>query len=417
MKDKKTILLYPNQTPPGNLYDSGYDFETVSATSYDYSNDITLSNLKTYYGVTTPRLFYIESKHKTNTAVIIIPGGGNSSLSFEPEASEAIEYWKTKQVNIFVLIHRLPSITNNLNTSFNIYEIYNSNSICFLTLFDLHRAFNIVKHDYCNEKIILHGFSAGGQLAASYTAIQTYNIEIMNDICAIVEDSTLTCPSPLFYNFIYKFTTLYYKKNIYENSFLFIVLNYPYVDNTCPQELIEINTNVNTYLLPVYNNSIYKDINVNDAIFCLQLLISQKLYSDPVADPINNTSLMSMITDRHPPVYTVSTGSDPFIQVTILNMYCQNLISNNIYFVRQFYPSGGHGWGMGDCFSYNKTYPLDSYPYKFYSRTVTNPNINYGSDCLNNSYEQRNADNWFNPPWNGSIENMSLDNFCIKYIL
>ena len=72
---------------------------------------------------------------------------------------------------------------------------------------------------------------------------------------------------------------------------------------------------------------------------------------------------------------------------------------------------------MGDCFSYNKTYPLDLYPYKFYSRTVINPNINYGSDCLNNSYEQQNINKWFNPPWNGSINNISLDDFCIKYIL
>ena len=63
MKNKETILLYPNQIPPGNLYDSGYDFETVAANSYNYSNDITLSNLKTYYGVTTPRMEYIKSKY------------------------------------------------------------------------------------------------------------------------------------------------------------------------------------------------------------------------------------------------------------------------------------------------------------------------------------------------------------------
>ena len=113
---------------------------------------------------------------------------------------------------------------------------------------------------------------------------------------------------------------------------------------------------------------------------------------------------MSMITNNYPPTYYVSTMTDPFVQVTIGNIFCQNLLNNGVTIYRQLYPSGGHGFGLGYCFNSLPTYPLNTYPYKFFERTIQNTqNISYGSDFVNGSYINLNQSSWFVPPINPPI--------------
>jgi hypothetical protein len=80
------------------------------------------------------------------------------------------------------------------------------------------------------------------------------------------------------------------------------------------------------------------------------------------------------------------------------------------------FPSGGHGWGMGNCFSYELSFPPSQYPHRFYENTVLTDNILFGQDFVNGDYISKNAKTWFEPPYQtSSPTNISLDDFYLKY--
>lgn len=404
-----TFNLYGTKKPPGNLSPINYEIKYFS--TREYNTGIQLTNQLTYCGVNVPRLEYYQpikiSGLSTKQCVIILCGGGGFSLSYDPETSEAIEYWKTKNIHIFALLYRNIPFQNNLQNDIqNIYEIYNPNSTCFLFLYDLDSTIRLIQTKYGFTKFILHGFSGGGGIVSSYTSIVTYNDDIMNDIREIVEEESMEFPSLLFKKFITNLQSVKYppKKKI-TSSIIMLIMNYPYLDHTIPQS-VPLSPAFLSYLTPIYAEAIYP----------LNLLYSKKLQTDGVSDPVKGTGSMSMLTKNHPPVYIVHTQTDPFLESIITTIYCKNLLTVGVPFTRIMYAKGGHGWGMGGCFCYKKSFPPDIFPHGFYKRYVIGPdNIKYGSDFVNGHYISKNSQEWFTPPFQGSTNILSLDEFYIKY--
>jgi len=391
--------LYPDPSggyglPPGNISTTKYNMQYQQ--TYDYSNEFSFNNLLTYTSVNVPQYVLYTDPSGSQNSVIVLCGGGFHSLCYDPECSDAIRYWKTQNVNIFILLYRLPIMENTLGKNVtNILDVYNLNALPFLFLYDLDSMFRIVKNKFAG-KIGLHGFSAGGNIVSSYAGIISYDSQIMTDINTIVNETSsnpnLAFPSQSFQTFINNYKSgSYYSPADTPTSISFILLMYPYVDQTCPQ--LDFFYSIFNYLAPY--TTIYTD--------SLTYLYSCKLYSDGNSDPVNNTGSMSMITKYYPPTYCVSTMTDPFVQVTINNIYFQNLLNSGVICYRQLYPQGGHGFGMGYCFNSSPTYPASQYPYNFFTRTIQNTvNINYGSDFLNGNYINYNNSQWYNPPYNPS---------------
>jgi hypothetical protein len=405
-------LLYNSLTPPGNIINE--DISINYKQSYNYSNNFNFNNLNTVSSSNIPSYTFIESNIPTNDSVIICCGGGWWTLVVDPEISDAVNYWKTQNINIWILFYRTPILQNNLGNPYSINDYYNMNAYPFLLIYDLNTLVNIVKSTYPTGKLGLNGFSAGGNLVSVYASIMSYNSNIMTDIINIVDDTinnpTLPFPSMNFTKFITAYKNNEYLQDInYTKLIDFLLLMYPIVDLTIPQEL-----NLKSFLNP------FIPFNVINSLYSLTLLYSNKLFSDGVSNPLENSGTMSLITSNYPPTYYVSTLTDPFIQITIGNIFCQNLINNNVNIYRQLYPNGGHGFGLGYCFNSLPTYPLNTYPYKFFERTIVNTqNIDYGSDFVNSSYinSPDNTNNWFNPPINPTPNNnyivpqISFNNF------
>ena len=92
----KTIKLYKNNNIPGNKIHKDLSITTMN--TQDLNNYYKFSNLKSIYQVNVPYVEYYESEIPSNKAVIVVPGGGDTYISYDPEASEAIKFWKEKKV-------------------------------------------------------------------------------------------------------------------------------------------------------------------------------------------------------------------------------------------------------------------------------------------------------------------------------
>ena len=242
------LALYPDTLPPGNISTTKYN--TSYQKTYNYTNDFTFNNLLTYTNVNVPQyVVYTNPSGSTDpsgsvNSVIVLCGGGDT-LSYDPECSDAIRYWKTQGVNIYILLYRLTNLVNTLGTNvLAVSDIYNFNALPFINLYDLNSMFNIVKKQYPSGKIGLHGFSAGGNIVTSYSAIMSYNPEIMTDIVNIVDETipdssgnSLLFPSQSFQSFINNYKSGYYTFDSSGSNISFILLMYPYVDQTCPQQV------------------------------------------------------------------------------------------------------------------------------------------------------------------------------------
>lgn len=111
--------------------------------------------------VDTPELWYFpaDSQSKNTPAVMVIPGGGYGGLSYEREGIHVAEWLNPLGISVFVLIHRLPSLS---------YGDCRSK----VPLMDASTALrkirvNADKWNLDVTKIGVMGFSAGGHLAAT----------------------------------------------------------------------------------------------------------------------------------------------------------------------------------------------------------------------------------------------------------
>jgi len=381
---------YNSSIPPGNIND--INLTANYKQSYDLKNDFHFKNLTTATSVNVPSYNFIKADIDTDNCVIIVCGGGWKTLVIDPEISDSIRYWKTQNVNIYVLFYRTPILNNKLKEPYYVTNYYNMNAYPFLLLYDLDNMVKIVKQSYPFGKLGLTGFSAGGNTVSVYASIITYNYDIMRDINFIVnethENVNLAFPSTSFTNFINRYADGNYRQGRPNLQIDFLLLMYSVVDLTIPQKKP----------IPIFLD-LFSSFN---CIYPLTLLYSSKLFKDGVSNPRTNSGNMSMITRNYPPTYFVSSSNDPFIPMTIGNVYCQNLLKHNIPIYRQLYPKGGHGFGLGYCFSSQPSYPLESYPYKFYERTIQNAeNRDYGSYLSQ----------WINPQVNPSITPNSIISF------
>jgi acetyl esterase/lipase len=387
-------MAYNHTIPPGNTNDT--NLTSTYKQSYDYANNFHFKNLTTATSVNVPTYTFIKANIDTDNCVIIVCGGGWKTLVIEPEISNAVEYWKTQNVNIYVLFYRTPILDNKESHPYDITNYYNMNAYPFLLLYDLDNMVKIVKQAYPFGKLGLNGFSAGGNTVSVYASIITYNYDIMRDINFIVNEThnniNLPFPSTSFMNFINKYSDGNYPQARPNQQIDFLLLMYSVVDLTIPQKKP----------IPVFLDS----ISPHNCIYPLTLLYSSKLFKDGVSDPLTSSGTMSMITHNYPPTYFVSSSDDPFIPLSIGNVFCQNLLKNNIPIYRQLYPKGGHGFGLGYCFDSQSKYPLNLYPYKFFERTIQKNYIN------------TKLSEWFNLPTNPPISPNTISfNEFLKNIL
>ena len=110
-----------------------------------------------------PRLYVYQpcSDNRTNTAVILIPGGGYAKQAYEAAGITMAQWLNSIGVTAFVLLHRLP-------TSPDLIEREKA------PLQDAQRAVRYVRahaSEYGVEKIGVMGCSAGGHLAACVSTI------------------------------------------------------------------------------------------------------------------------------------------------------------------------------------------------------------------------------------------------------
>tara|TARA_B100001113_G_C21116552_1_gene625572 strand:- start:1646 stop:2590 length:945 start_codon:yes stop_codon:yes gene_type:complete len=115
----------------------------------------------------------VNNKNQLTPAVIIIPGGGYSSLSFDKEGIEIAEWFNSFGVSAFVLNHRLPE-----------WESEECKSISAIK--DAERAIRLVRSkskewNIDSKSIGVIGFSAGGHLASTVSTHFDYGSNTSQD--------------------------------------------------------------------------------------------------------------------------------------------------------------------------------------------------------------------------------------------
>lgn len=401
----KKIYLYNDKNIPGNKINK--DLSITTLTTQNLNNYYTLNNLKAIYQVNVPHVEYYESEIPSNKVVIVLPGGGDTYISYDPEASDAIKYWKEKKdVSILVLIYRTAIFKNNLR-EFNIdpYKVFNTNAVFFLAFYDLYHTIQLAQR-LDKTCIALQGFSNGGFLISSYTSISLYNQQMVKDILSIV-DTSHNYPdtvSPRFTTFIEKYKNNKYEFQNIKSNIQCQILNYPGVtDSTIPQKPTSFGLSglFSNYLITFYP----------EAITPLTLLFSNKLYKDNVSDPVQFEAKYSLIQKNYIPTYLIHTLTDPLIQNTIQYLFIKWLNKKNIPNVKQTFLKGGHGWGMGYAYPKTTTFPENLFPNNFYNHYYELPTNYWGEDGVNGAYNNQNNTTWFTPPYVNSNLKLSLNEF------
>lgn len=406
----KKLELYQNGSIPGNKIHK--DLAITTLTKQNLNNYYEFSNLKSIYQINVPYVEYYESEIPSKKAVIVVPGGGDTYISYDPEASEAIKFWKQKKdVSIFVLIYRTVLFQNNLfEFSTNPYDVFNMNAAFFLAFYDLYHTLELVKR-LCKTCITMHGFSNGGFLVTSFLSIYLYNQNLVQDILSIVDTSSQypNSVSPAFQNLVEKYTNAEYEFQNISSPVQCQILHYPVTDQSIPQQPSALSESglFTNFLITFYP----------DAIIPLTLLFSNKLYSDGVSDPVNFIANYSLIQDNYVPTYLIHTLSDPLIQNTIPNLFINWLNEKNIPNVKQTFSYGGHGWGMGYGFPKTSTFPENLYPNNFYDNFYETPSSFYGKDGVNGSYQSPNSSVWYKPPFINSNLKKSLYDFLEQFFM
>ncbi len=143
---KDVIPLYPEGVKCGN--------DLPAVTNYDGTGRI-------FKKVVDPEIWYYpsEKKNSTQTAILVIPGGGYWGLWFDHEGVKVAKWLNGLGISAFVLKHRVPH-----------WESEDCRSKVALS--DAQRAMRIIranskKWDINPDKIGVLGFSAGGHLAST----------------------------------------------------------------------------------------------------------------------------------------------------------------------------------------------------------------------------------------------------------
>ena len=136
------------------------------------------------YNVSCPALVVYKPKKavKTDTAIIICPGGALAFLSIDQEGVELAKYFAEKGITTFILKYRLmPVELANIDDGFTKVFMANANKVLPYATSDLLNALEYIKQNaqpykINKNKIGIIGFSAGG----SVTINAVYQATIKN---------------------------------------------------------------------------------------------------------------------------------------------------------------------------------------------------------------------------------------------
>ena len=153
-----------------NLFDNDIPCESDLKLEIDYEG-----KYRIFKKVGTPQIWHypVKKKNQLTPAVIIIPGGGYSFLSFDKEGIEIANWFNSFGVSAFVLKHRLPG-----------WESEECKSISVIK--DAERAIRLVRSkskewNIDPKKIGVIGFSAGGHLASTVSTHFDYGSNTAED--------------------------------------------------------------------------------------------------------------------------------------------------------------------------------------------------------------------------------------------
>ena len=153
-----------------NLFESDIPCKSNLKLEIDYEG-----KYRIFKKVGTPQIWHypVKNKNQITPAVIIIPGGGYSFLSFDKEGIEIANWFNSFGVSAFVLKHRLPG-----------WEAENCKSVS--AILDAEQAIRLVRSkskewNIDPKKIGVIGFSAGGHLASTVSTHFDYGSETSED--------------------------------------------------------------------------------------------------------------------------------------------------------------------------------------------------------------------------------------------
>lgn len=254
------------------LYENGIPNSKPSPNKEKATNDgiLIISDVS----VPTLSVYQPKKQNKAKSAVIICPGGGYGILAAGHEGSDVALALNKMGITAFVLKYRLPND-----------QIMADKTIGPLQ--DAQRALQIVRErvkewNLDPKKIGIMGFSAGGHLAASASAL-------------------------------------------FENA---------YIDNQ-----------KQTSLRPDFSILLYPVISFSDSLTHLgsrENLIGK----NPSASLIKHYSCELQVTSNTPPAFIVHASDDDAVSVKNSLVYYEALLQKGVFSEMLLYPRGGHGFGM-----------------------------------------------------------------------
>ena len=153
-----------------NLFDNDIPCESDLKLEIDYEG-----KYRIFKKVGIPQIWHypLKNKNQLTPAVIIIPGGGYSFLSFDKEGIEIANWFNSFGVSAFVLKHRLPGWESEVCKSISVIK-------------DAERAIRLVRSkskewNIDPKKIGVIGFSAGGHLASTVSTHFDYGSNTAED--------------------------------------------------------------------------------------------------------------------------------------------------------------------------------------------------------------------------------------------
>lgn len=254
------------------LYENGIPNSKPSPNKEKATNDgiLIISDVS----VPTLSVYQPKKQNKAKSAVIICPGGGYGILAAGHEGSDVALALNKMGITAFVLKYRLPND-----------QIMADKTIGPLQ--DAQRALQIVRErvkewNLDPKKIGIMGFSAGGHLAASASAL-------------------------------------------FENA---------YIDNQ-----------KQTSLRPDFSILLYPVISFSDSLTHLgsrENLIGK----NPSASLIKHYSCELQVTSNTPPAFIVHASDDDAVSVKNSLVYYEALLQKGVFSEMLLYPRGAHGFGM-----------------------------------------------------------------------
>ena len=254
------------------LYENGIPNSKPSPNKEKATNDgiLIISDVS----VPTLSVYQPKKQNKAKSAVIICPGGGYGILAAGHEGSDVALALNKMGITAFVLKYRLPNDQITADKTIG-------------PLQDAQRALQIVRErvkewNLDPKKIGIMGFSAGGHLAASASAL-------------------------------------------FENA---------YIDNQ-----------KQTSLRPDFSILLYPVISFSDSLTHLgsrENLIGK----NPSASLIKHYSCELQVTSNTPPAFIVHASDDDAVSVKNSLVYYEALLQKGVFSEMLLYPRGGHGFGM-----------------------------------------------------------------------